>query len=616
MEFDINKMTSGNHQYDKTKRSILDNGTLRVNDLIAPDAIELDVNFIKVGDRYLRTIIVTGYPRTSRIGWLNSLYSYAANIDISSHVEPLKTDQVIKALNKKIGQYTSTQRMDMEKGRISDIAIETAKEDAVRLRSNLQKGQERMYYQFIYINVAGKSIEEMDRITEEVESKCGQLGLTTRHAMFQQDLGFSSVLPIADDRIRHRRNFDSSSLATCMPFVSAELTDTGGTPILYGLNMINGSLVMFDRFNLPNYNSVTLATSGAGKSYFVKLEAIRYMSLGAEVIIIDPQGEYERIAKALGGQHIKLSTTSQDKINPLDITSTVEEESGQNFLSQKMMDVYSIIEVMINKELNATQRKVLLSAIEKAYEKYDISRHDKGSLYSKNHAEDNFFQLEGSKKKMPTLSDLDAALRAMGRDGIDIAEELSPYVGDGVMNIFDGETNVDLNAKFTVFDIKDMEKQLADLGMFIVLEYVWNKIKLGDGKRRMLVIDEAWMLMQNQQSLDYVNRVARTARKFNAGLSIITQQVGDFVKYGGDSIIGNAQMHVLLKQSKSDLKEVSDQFGLSKSEESFLKTASPGEALIYAGGNHTAVQVVSHQFEHILCTTKQSEIDKIKDLLD
>lgn len=603
------------HEYDKRKRTIVDKGTLRINDLIAPDAIEMDVNYLKVGNRYLRTILVTGYPRTSHIGWLNRLYAYTANIDISSHIEPLPTEQVIKSLNKKIGQYISTQRMDAEKGKITDISVDTARNDAEELRDSLHKGKEQLYYQSIYINIAGKTIDELDQLTEEVETLCGTIGLTTRHAMFQQDLAFRSVLPIADDRIRHTRNFDSSSLATCLPFVSAELTDTGGTPILYGLNMINGSLVMFDRFNLPNYNSVTLATSGAGKSYFVKLEAIRYMSMGAEVIIVDPQGEYKRVAQALGGQYINLSTVSEDKINPLDLTSTVEEEAGMNFLVQKILDVYAIIEVMIQKELNASQRKTLLEAIEKTYEKYGITRTSKEGLYTNTYEDEEYFQLQGRRKTMPTLSDLDQSLRSFGEEGIMIAEELDPYV-HGVLNLFNGETNVDLNSKFIVFDIKDMEKQLADISMFVVLEYLWNKIKSGDNKKRILVIDEAWMLMQQQQSLDYVVRVARTARKFNAGLSIITQQVKDFVKYGGDSIIGNTQMQVLLKQSKSDLKEVSELFSLSRSEQSFLRTASPGEALIFAGGNHTAVQVVSHEFEHIVCTTNPAEMEKIKDLLD
>jgi hypothetical protein len=264
MKFDISKVKKGSHDIDTRKRDIIDRGMMRISDYIAPDAIETDPHYIKIGNRYLRTIIVTGYPRTVSIGWLNRLYSYTANIDIASHIEPMPTNYVIKSLNRKITQMISTQRMDAERGKLSDIAIETALDDAEELRDKLHKGMERLYYQALYISIAGKSIDELDSITDEIETLCGQMGMTTRHSLFQQPLGFNSVLPISDDRLRHKRNFDTSSLATCFPIVSAELTDTRGTPLLYGINLINQSLVMFDRFQLNNYNSITLATSGAG----------------------------------------------------------------------------------------------------------------------------------------------------------------------------------------------------------------------------------------------------------------------------------------------------------------------------------------------------------------
>jgi type IV secretory pathway VirB4 component len=617
MEFDlskIDKMANGDHEIDKTQKDIVDRGTLKVNDLIAPDAIENEVNHIKIGNRFLRTVIVTGYPRTAHIGWLNRLYAYGANIDITSHIEPLPSERVIKALNRKIGQYISTQRMDSQKGKMTDIGVEIARNDAEALRDAIAKGKEKLFYQTIYINIAGKSMEELDTITEEIENLGGSIGLTTRHAMFQQQQGFHSVLPIAEDRLNYRRNFDTSSLATCLPIVSAELTMTQGHPILYGLNMINGSLVLFDRFSLNNYNSVTLATSGAGKSYFVKLEAIRYMGLGANIIIIDPQAEYKRLTNALGGQYIKLSASSKDRINPLDLYNAKEEEDGMNFLTQKILDVLSIIEVMIKRALSARERKILLDAIEKTYEKFGITRERK-SMMTDDFMEEDFFSLEGSKKRMPILSDLEQTLRQYGGEAIAIADELEPYTS-GVLSLFNGETNVDTESSFIAFDIKDMEKELANLAMFICLEFIWNKVKSGDNKKRLIIVDEAWMLMQSKQSSDYVIRVAKTARKFNAGLSIISQQAADFLQNGGQGIIGNTSMQVLLKQSQNDLGAVGDMFGLSQSEKGFLRTASPGEALIFAGGNHTAVKVVSHNFEHILCTTNPNDLEKIKQMLE
>lgn len=264
-KIDLSKIASGDHEFDTRERDIVDKGTLRINDYLAPEAMVNEPTYIEIGPRFLRTIMISGYPRTSHIGWLNRLYSHGANIDISMHIEPLATNKVIKILNRKISQYISTQRMDEERGKITDIAVEAALEDAEDLREKLQKGIEKFFYHAIYISINAKDLDELDQVTEEIESMCGNIGMNTRIAMYQQSQGFHSVLPLADDRLRLRRNFDSSSLATCFPFVSAELTDMNGTPILYGINLINGSLVMFDRFKLNNYNSVILATSGAGR---------------------------------------------------------------------------------------------------------------------------------------------------------------------------------------------------------------------------------------------------------------------------------------------------------------------------------------------------------------
>jgi type IV secretory pathway VirB4 component len=268
---------------------------------------------------------------------------------------------------------------------------------------------------------------------------------------------------------------------------------------------------------------------------------------------------------------------------------------------------------MVKRELVARERKILLDCIEATYKKFGITR-NKESIVEKSYNSGNMFQLEGSKKRMPTLSDLEQVLRQHGGEGITIADELEPYTS-GVLSLFNGETNINPDSNFIVFDIKDLEKGLAELAMFITLEFVWNKVKKGDMKKRLLVVDEAWMLMENKNSADYVIRVAKTARKFNAGLSIISQQARDFTKNGGEGIIGNTQMQILLRQNQNDLETLSKMFGLSRNEQGFLKTANPGEALIFANGNHTAVQVVSHEFEHILCTTNPADLERIKDLL-
>ena len=600
-------MINNGHQYDTRKRDLIMRGTMRINDLIAPDTIINEKTFMVIGTRLIRTIVVTGYPRTVSIGWLNRLYSHDANIDISIHIEPFPTTEVIKLLNKQIGRFMSTIRMDDQKGKVADIAIESALNDAEDLRDKLHNGISKFYYQGIYISIAAKDLDELDLLTEEVESLCGTLGLTTRIAVFQQDQGFMSVLPIADDRLRFRRNFDTDSLSTCFPLVSAELTDTTGNPILYGINQINNSLVMFDRFQLNNYNSVTLATSGAGKSYFVKLEAIRYLSLGTKIIIIDPQGEYERIAKMLGGEYINLSATSKDRINPLEINFHVEEEEdGRDFLTTKSLDILSIIEVMLGstRELKAADKRELLQAIEEMYRGFGITRDNRFKKEEEEIIIDgDMFTIGNKKQTMPTLSDLNNALRAQGKTGVNIADDLEPYI-NGFMNLFNGETNVDINNDLIVFGIKDLERNLAELAMFICLEFIWNKVKSGDKKKRIVVVDEAWMMMKKESTAEFLVRVAKTARKFNAGLSIISQNVKDFYERGGEAIISNTSMQILLKQHPNEIKYVAEMFNLSESEQNLLRTAQRGEALIYAGENRTMVQVESNEYEHVLCTTE------------
>lgn len=338
------------------------------------------------------------------------------------------------------------------------------------------------------------------------------------------------------------------------------------------------------------------------------------MGLGANVIIIDPNGEYKRLAEQYGGQYIKLSSNSKQRINPLDIED-VDDMEGQNFLTDKILGVVSIIEVMISRKLSARERKILLDSIEETYERFGITR-DKDSLKDDVDIDmdSDFFQLDAGTKKMPTLSDLESTLRQKGNEAIELANELEPYTS-GVLSIFNGETNIDVDSNFIVFDVKDMEKQLADLAMFITLEFIWNKIKRNDGKKRILIVDEAWTLMKNEQSANYMIMVAKMARKFHAGLTVISQQVDDFIKYGGEGVINNTSMQVLLKQSSSDLKKLSEIFSLSRSEQGFLRSAAKGEALIFAGGNHTAVQVISHDFEHLLCDTNPENREIIEHML-
>jgi len=337
------------------------------------------------------------------------------------------------------------------------------------------------------------------------------------------------------------------------------------------------------------------------------------MGLGANVIIVDPNGEYRRLVDTYGGQYIRLASGSKHKINPLDV-ELVQEEEGKNFLVEKILGVVSIIEVMIGRKLSAREKKILLDCTEDTYKKFGITR-NKESLQEDFFDEGSeFFQLEAGTKKMPTLSDLEGTLRQRGEDAVNLADELEPYTS-GVLSLFNGETNVNLESNLIVFDIKDMEKELADLAMFITLEFIWNKIKRNDGKRRLLVVDEAWQLMRNEQSANYLIGVAKIARKFNAGLSIISQNVEDFLKNNGEGIITNAEMKVLLRQSNADITKLTELFGMSASEQGFVRSAGKGEALLFLGGNRTAVQVIADELEFLLCDTSPENRDIIEQML-
>jgi type IV secretory pathway VirB4 component len=587
------------------KKDILENGGLKINDIIAPDSITNHKLFYALGSRLTRTIIVTNYPRTVHIGWLDELFSYDANIDISIHITPWPTTKVIKTLNKKIGEYMSTMNIDSKDGRMTDIEVTSALDDAEELRDKLHAGSSKFFYQSIYISVSARFIEELDQLTEDIESLCGGLNMTTRIAAYRQDQAFLSVIPIGNDRIRKTRNFDTEALSTSFPLVSAELTDMRGNPILYGINQINNSLVMFDRFKLSNFNSVTLATTGAGKSYTVKLEAIRYFLMGTKIIIIDPQKEYLKLTEELGGQYINLNSSSKDRINPLDVYEKTElEEDQKDFLTSKIIDVYSMIQVMLGnqRKITSSEMKILLQALQEMYSKYGITRQGFENI-EEEFIDDEFISVGNSRQLMPTLTDLDTALKETSSvEGLKLAQELEPYTL-GIMSMFNGETNVDLDNDFIVFGIKDLEDGMKDIAMFIALEYIWNKVTSADKQRRLIIVDEAWMMMKNESSAKFLEKVAKTARKFGTGLSVVSQNVKDFMENGGENIILNTSMQILLRQNPKELDYLVDSLGISESEKVILRTLDTGEALIYAGQNKTLVKIVSNDFEHFLCET-------------
>jgi len=597
---------------EETREDVVTRGTNQINDLIAPDSIIEHRSFYELGNNLVRTLMVTTYPHTAYMGWLDPLYSYDENIDISCHITPWPIDVVINNLNKRLTEYASTMQMDSSDGKLSDAALEAAYQDALQLRQKLQTGQSKFFYQAIYITISAQYLDELNEKTHEIETILGTMQLSTRIAIHRQGDAFLTAMPIGSDYIKQTRNFDTESLSTCFPLTSAELTDMEGTPILYGINRLNNSPVMFDRFNLSNHNSVTLASSGYGKSYTVKLEALRYFILGTKIVIIDPEEEYVDLCEELGGQYIKLSTTSKDVINPLDIYEGMEShDSGYSFLASKIMDVLSLIELMVgsdgtNEGLTSREKSIVIDAIQDVYEDVGItevgfSKKEEDVFFD----DKDFITLDDDAKDMPTLSDLLTKLKASGgREAERVVDLLESYV-TGVLDLFNGETNVDLNNDFIVFGTKDLEEGVEEVAMFVALEYVWGRIKAGNKDRLLLIVDEAWKMLNNDTSRDFLIRVAKTARKFKAGLSIVTQDTSDFVMNGGESIISNTSMQILLRQSRKDIEDLSTLIDLSENEKQRLSIMQVGEAIIYADYNKSLVGIISNDYEHRLCSTTE-----------
>lgn len=604
------------HNYDETERTIVDMGTIRLTDIVAPDGIEIESDFIRVGNEYSKILIVTGYPRGSYFGWLNKLYNYSENIDISFFIEPLNNQKVIEDLTKKIARFTSTEEMDFEDRRITDESTKISKLDAQRLRQAITLGHERLHYLSIYIKITASTKSKLRKLTEEIEQICGEAQLSTREALLQQRQGLDSTLPLGQDKIKIVHNFSTSALADCFPFASPELTILDGMPIIYGTNLFNRSLIIFDRFSLNNYNSVTLAQPGYGKSYMTKLEAIRYKALGAQILVIDPEGEYRPVGRAFNGQIIDLSESGKTIINPLDIFST-NDENG-DFLQEKVLDVVSLYQVITKKELTTTERKELMDALFNLYENgFGIKRGmTEEELLNREFVSDDFFQLESSKKKMPTLKDLENELRTRGEIGVRLAEELVPITSGMLGNAFNGETNVDLNSDFIVFDVKELHEEVKPIGMFIVAQFIWSKIKRKDGRKRLLVVEELVEMMKNPFTRDFLNKVVKRGRKYYVGLSAISQQVNDFLKYGGEDIVNNCELKFLLKQGMEDLRKIKEVFNLTNREVRFLESSSRGQVLMKVGNRSTVGKVIAHDFEHLACDTNPKNVEENLKLLE
>jgi type IV secretory pathway VirB4 component len=563
-----------------------------VQEIIAPTEIEVDFTNLRIGPKYYRTLFVFDYPRFVNANWLSSLINFDHSLNISMFIYPVESKSTLDDLRRKITEMEAEISTDLQRGRIINPSTQAKLEDALALQDQLVKGVERFFQFSLYITVVADSAEELEQIAKQVSSTVSALLITSFPAMLQQGEAFNSTLPMCLDHLNITRNMDTTSLATTFPFTSSELTSNEG--VLYGINEHNGSLVIFDRFNMENYNSVVFAKAGAGKSFMVKLEILRSLMFGTEILIIDPENEYKTLCDAVGGEYINFSFKSQNRINPFDL-SALTENSEENELNLKIQTLHSMFRVIMG-NLNPSEQAILDRALTQAYKMKGITSDPTSQKLPPPLMEDLYKSFVGME---------DAVSRSL-------ADRIEKFVKGSFSGIIDQPSNVDLKNSFTVFSVRDLDDSVKPIAIFIILDYIWTKMRR-DIKKRVLIIDEAWYLMQSEFSADFVYGIAKRCRKYFLGLTTITQDVEDFLSTDkGKAIVTNASIQVLMKQSPAAIDKVAQVFYLSEGEKHLLLSADVGEGLFFAGNNHVAVRFVASPDEYKLITTRPQDVAEEK----
>ncbi len=581
-------------------------GITALRDFIAPSSLAFEGSHFQLGTRYARTYYVYGYPRQIFTGWLSSMINLDEVVDLSMFIYPVESQVVLENLRKKVTQLEAGLQIDAEKGRVRDPGKQAAIVDAEEMRDKLQVGEERFFRFGLYFTLYASSMDELEFVGHKVESILGQQLIYSKPASSQQEQGFNSTVPQFTDQLQIRRNMNTGALSTSFPFTSADLTQDNG--ILYGINMHNSGLVIFDRFSLENGNSVVFAKSGAGKSFAVKLEALRSLMFGTEIFVVDPENEYERMAEAVGGAYVRLSLNSATRINPFDLPKVVDTEEADNALRSNLITLHGLLRLMMGGAQtqliggNATTTPALTPVEEADLDAALIDTYAKAGITNDPLTHTGI---------PPTIADLYESLLHMGNTGPQLAQRLRKYTSGTFAGIFSQQSNIDINNPLVVFNIRDLEDELRPVAMYIVLNYIWNKTKT-DQKRRILVVDEAWQLMKYEDSANFLFSLAKRARKYNLGITTITQDVEDFMgSRMGRAIVANASMQLLLKQSPSAVDILTDVFKLTSEERKRLSNFPIGQGLFFAGQNHVHVQITASPTEMSLITTNPAQVQQL-----
>lgn len=569
--------------------------TLELQDIIAPSALQITPKSLNLGDKIARTFFVISYPRYLTDNWFSPIINLDKVFDVSIFIHPIETSEILRTFQKKVAEVQSQISIRESKGLVRDPMLDTAYHDLESLRDNLLQAQEKMFDVGLYITVYADSDNDLFKIESEIKSLLESKLVYLKPALFQQDDGFKSVLPVGTDVLGVHQKLNTEPLSSLFPFVSFDLTNNKG--ILYGVNRHNSSLILFDRFSLPNYNSIIFATSGAGKSYATKLEIIRTLMFDTEVIVIDPEREYEYLAEAVGGRYFNIALSSDHHINPFDLPIPSSDETPADVLRSNTINLVGLFRIMLG-GLTPEEDSIIDRAVTETYALKDIT------------PESNFANIEP-----PLLSDFEMVLAGM--DGSEsLIQRLAKYTHGSWASFLNQPSNVDINRKFVVFSVRDMEDELKPVAMYIITHYIWNAVRKNI-KKRLLVVDEAWWMMKSEDTASFLFSIAKRGRKYYLGLATITQDVGDFMKSPyGLPIITNSSMQLLLKQSPSTIDTLQKTFNLTDEEKYLLLEANVGEGIFFVGLKHVAVKTIASYTEDQIITSDPSQILAIKKAKD
>ncbi len=565
--------------------------TMELADKIAPSAIEITPKSMRIGDKTVRTFFVISYPRYLTDNWFTPIINLDKIFDVAIYINPIETAELLKHFQKKIAEVESQIIVRQQKGLVRDPMLDTAYQDLEELRDNLTQAQEKMFEVGFYISIYADNENDLFRTESEIKSMLESKMIYIKPTLFQEEDGFKTVVPLGTDKLGITQKLNSEPVSSMFPFVSFDLT--GDTGILYGVNRHNSSLVIFDRFSLENYNSIIFAKSGAGKSYATKLEIIRTLMFDTDVIVIDPEREYEYLAEAIGGRYFNISLSSDNHINPFDLPIPRVDESPADVLRSNIINLVGLFRIMLG-GLTAEEDSIIDRAITETYSLKDIT------------PESDFATIEP-----PLLSDFEMVLTGM--EGTEsILQRLTKYTHGSWATFINQPTNVDINKKFVVFSVRDMEDDLKPAAMYIVTHFIWNAVRK-ELKKRLLVVDEAWWMMKSDDTASFLYSIAKRGRKYYLGLCTITQDVGDFMKSPyGVPIVTNSSIQLLLKQSPSSMDVLQKTFNLTDEEKFLLLESGVGEGIFFAGLKHVAIKIIASYTEDQIITSDPSQVISIR----